>query len=187
MLVYEIFYIVAKYKPDNIPFYVLLVVLLYIVIAIKLPPWYIVSSLAFPFGLYYSHYKSKIDYWLETNFRFAFSCFLMAYMLCFGGLFILQTNIDSVLYSNRLIFILNLFHGVLFCCVIILLLAAGATAPKSRNMCARILSQYYLELYVTQGIAFILLRNSKWNVENDLIYSISVSYTHLTLPTICSV
>ena len=40
-------------------------------------------------------------------------------------------------------------------------------------MCAQILSQYYLELYVTQDIAFILVRNSKWNVENDLIYSIS--------------
>lgn len=179
-IMYNVIYIAAKFFPRHIPFAATVLVFVYMVLARKMPTWYIVSSLSFPSGLLYCNYKQTIDQWLKLHFYSTFTLVLLAYIGCFTIIYLLQGHNHVLPYSSGIKLAFSFVHGVLFCGIMVLLLATTcmSTQLNKDTTANKFLSQNYLELYVMQGLAFNLLQNPYWHVINDWMYLIcSISIT----------
>lgn len=174
MVFYELFYISAKLNIRHVAATVLVLTLAYIVVAFKMPTWYTVSSLAFPAGVFFCEYKDRLDHWLKDNLSLAFLSVGASYIICFVTLFFLNHNILPNIPGRGLIkYGLSLIHGIFLSGVLILILTQVGDSLQKETKIKQFLTQNYLELYVMQGLAFILLRNPMWGVENDWIFLIS--------------
>lgn len=177
---YELFYVSGRFFPKQISKCVFLFTVFYIMLAFyKMPTWWYISSLAFPFGVSFGKYKIKVDEIFRKHFLLCSSCCIIAYLSCFILLFYGQKESEPLLSMSHyqavaFNLLLSFMHGVLTCFLIVC-----AMMLKGRNrFCIpsqpmRWLSSIYLEIYVMQGLAFNFLRNSRWYLDNDYLFAVS--------------
>lgn len=122
--------------------------------------WY-ESSLCFPLGIILNNYKSRIcesyldnrKYYISIFLIFLFVISFVTYLLL-GGLeiSIIPKIISSITFASIIIFISHFIN--------------------LQSRLTNFLSKIYLEIYLLQGMVFILLQNKFWSINNDYLYFI---------------
>ena len=176
---YEIFYVSARFSLKHICRYVLALTIAYMLAALflKMSIWWYISSLAFPCGVIFGAYKRNVDKLIRkhfvvvlfTGFILLLSCFVLMYWL--GKNDANVTKFQHYMVSVSTLF-LSAIHGILACFFVVLLLVQGGKYVNKGGWAIDKLSTIYLEIYVMQGAAFLLLRNGIWHVNNDLTFVI---------------
>lgn len=176
---YEIFYVSARFGLKHICRYVLALTVFYMLAALclKMSIWWYISSLAFPCGVIFGTYKRNVDKTIRkhfvavlfTSFILLLSCFVLLYWL--GKNDANVTNFQHYMVSVSTLF-LSAIHGILACFFVVLLLMLGGKYVNKGGWAIDKLSTIYLEIYVMQGAAFLLLRNGIWHLDNDLTFVI---------------
>lgn len=185
---YELFYVSARFCSKHRCKCIFTLTILYMLIALflRMSPWWYISSLAFPFGALFGTYKQEIDKVVSRQYPLCLITSTMLFMLCFLSLYMLSMEDDTVLMvPHYIVSILNLslsaIHGVLACLeVLLILMVLGKRLNKGGKIIDRI-SAVYLEIYVMQGVAFLLLRNKTWSINNDFSFVILSIVSTLTL------
>lgn len=73
---------------------------------------------------------------------------------------------------------LSALHSLSACFFAVLLLQLGGKYVSNEGRIINKLSVIYLEIYVMQWTAFLLLRNGKWRLDNDVVFALmSVIFT----------
>lgn len=176
---YELFYVSARFYSRHRCKCIFTLTILYMLIALSLrmSPWWYISSLAFPFGALFGTYKSNIDKVASRHYPLCLITSTILFMLCFLSLYLLGMEGDIVLMIPHYIAsILNMslsaIHGVLACLeVLLILMVFGKRLNKGGKIVDK-MSSVYLEIYVMQGVAFLLLRNKTWSISDDCSFVI---------------
>ena len=131
-------------------------------VALKFSAFWYLSSLCPVVGMAWAIYRKQIEALLQKRY-FAV---LAATALALGVTILLDLLIDLPVFSEAI----KIASASLFAVTFVL------TTYKLRigNPILRFLGQMSMELYLTQGLAMMLLRSRLINVENSLLYSILV-------------
>lgn len=79
---------------------------------------------------------------------------------------------------------LTSIHGLLFSILTVCALMITAKYLKRETYISRHLCTIYLEIYVMQGFAFMLLRNNWFSIDNDCLFIVSSIILTLILAVI---
>lgn len=179
IIFYEIFYISVRLSIKHISSYVLVLTIVYMLTAVclKMSIWWYISSLAFPCGVIFGTYKLGIDKIIRKHFVIVLFTSFVLLLSCFMLLYWLGKNDANVtIFLHYMVSVSTLFlsaiHGILACIFVVLLLMLGGKYVNMGGLVIDKLSTIYLEIYVMQGAAFLLLRNGIWHLDNDLTFVI---------------
>lgn len=162
MLMYVFFYIAYKYLPDYIRnISVVLLVIVYMVLAYGAgynKIWFY-SVVAFPAGLYYAEYETRISSLLKSRWILGFVSFFVICILAFT-ISVHQTITDYI-YITALP-------------LVIFMLLSRTDIQNLNTSVVTFLSRISFEVYLLQGFSMALLRNSKVFIQSDLLYVLGV-------------
>ena len=181
MLFYEVFYFSAKYCGRHIPEAVLGTTVLYMALCLlfNMPSFWYMSSLAFPCGVLFARYKPSIDIVIIPHYALWLSLIVVLYLGCFALLYMVSVGImPDIIPGVRLS--LTSALGLLFSIMTVCALMATAPYLKRETFVSRHLCAIYLEIYVMQGFAFMLLRNERFSLDNDCLFIVSSIVLTLT-------
>ena len=180
---YELFYISAIFFPRQLCQCVFLLMVFYVMVAFFLmPPWWYISSLAFPLGVMFGKYKLILDKIFLNHYPICLMSCAGLYLCCFILLYELNNNdtLFSISHYHTVVLkqLLAFTHGVLACFLVVCILMMERIQLLFKSCLLCRLSNIYLEIYVMQGLAFNFLRNSRWNVQNDFVFAtVSIALT----------
>lgn len=124
--------------------------------------WYI-SLLALPLGMYLFKQQSEITQWMSRyKYLFVIPLFILFLVSTLTIFFLPQAGILSKVV--RLICFFT--QGIWFSLIVV-------SISNQVNIIGRVttfLGKYSLEIFLLQGISFVLLRNEYWQVESPLFY-----------------
>lgn len=179
ILFYELFYISARFSQKHICrcVFVLTVIYMLIAVCLRMSIWWYISSLAFPCGVMFASYKSKIDKIIRKHFTLIFAIIIFLLISCFLSLNLFRIHdVNVSVFLHYIISIFTLFlsaiHGLLACFLVVLLLQKGGKYINKGGIAINTFSTIYLEIYVMQGAAFLLLRNGIWRLDNDVAFAL---------------
>ena len=174
MIFYQFFFLAARFSPKNIAFGILVLTLLYIILAFRMPKWYIISSLAFPSGVIFYYYSEKITDLLNRRYSFVMLASTLIFLCCSCSIYFITGDILlSSRYLGLLKLCMELIYGVTFSGLVVIILAQTHKRLNAQFILTNTLSKISLEIYVMQGFAFCLLRNPKWHLSNDILFALS--------------
>lgn len=172
ILLYELFYLSALYAPERVCSATLFFTITYMIVACAsgMNPWWFITCLAFPMGLFLGRYKNIIDGKFEKNYyRTTFALVAIFILTLYIG-YSLNTK-GSLLYNivdHK--YFANLFltpmHNIFFICAIVSTMMKISLEIKVFKW----LSALYFEIYVLQGMVFNMQRNPLWNLDSDYLF-----------------
>lgn len=185
IIFYELFYLSARFSSTHICKCIFTLTIAYMSIAVCLgmSVWWYISSLAFPCGVLFGSYKLDVDKHVRKNKTFFMVMSAVLFIICFLSIYWLRIeDVDNGMCMHYIISIITLslsvIHGLLACFLVVVLLMMFGRYVNREGKVVNKLSTIYLEIYVMQGAAFLLLRNSIWNLNNDILFAlISVMLT----------
>ena len=182
MLFYEVFYFSAKYSERHIPEAVLGTTILYMALCLlfNMSSWWYISSLAFPCGVLFARYKPSIEAVIIPHYALWMLLSAVSYLGCFALLYMMSVGIMPYDIIPGMRLSLTSVHGLLFSIMTVCALMVIAKYLKRETFVSRHLCTIYLEIYVMQGFAFMLLRNKRFSLDNDCLYIVSSIILTLT-------
>lgn len=186
MVLYELFYLSVKFCSRHVCLAAVMMTMLYMVLAkgINMPSYWYSSCLAFPCGVFFWQYKMRID----TIFRQRHTVFFCLALVLFLGSFAFsyatsgEDNSLANVYIFRYLRYLALMTMGIFSSLMIVgaLMLLGNHIHEASGITKK-LSTTYLEIYVMQGLAMWLLRNSRWDLDNDYLFIVCTVILTLAL------
>lgn len=166
LLFYIVFYFATKLTPKRVSLFCSTIVVIFVVvmIALKMPVHWYVSSLAYPCGILWSRYKTMIDGFIETHYRAVSTTALIAFFVSYAMLFL--RPFEGGIYT-LIMFSFSMTYGLLFTIVVLILMMQVQLSGKALTYC----SDCYLEIYVLQGLVFTTLKNNYWTVSNPYLFA----------------
>ena len=170
LLFYILWYLSYQYFNSAAVFLIALciTVLNVMVITLGLGSHLYLSNYAFLIGCFMASYKEQLDDVISNHlsvfFIFVFSVFLATYIQCFyfSSPFVISYPVRTVV-------------SLAFC--LLFYIFSRFKYNKDKDLILEKVGKYSLEIYVLQGIAFILLRNCFWNVSDFMFVILSVIVT----------
>lgn len=177
MVLYELFYLGAKFGGRHVCWVVLLLTMLYMVLArgIDMPSYWYSSCLAFPCGVFFRQYKSRID---NLSHQRQVIFFFLGLILFAGSVVFLHviggedSSLAKVAIFRFLRYPALMIHGIFFVIMVVGGLMLGGSQAHAASVITKRLSAIYLEIYVMQGLAMAVLRNPRWRLDNDCLFAV---------------
>lgn len=177
MVLYELFYLGAKFGGRHVCWIVLLLTMLYMAVArgIDMPSYWYSSCLAFPCGVFFRQYKSNIDH-LSHQRHVIF--FILGLILFVGSVVFLHviggedSSLAKVAIFRFLRYPALMIHGIFFVIMVVGGLMLRGSQAHAASFITKRLSAIYLEIYVMQGLAMAVLRNPRWRLDNDCLFAV---------------
>lgn len=187
ILLYEIFYLSAKYARQRVCESVLLLTVLYMAVALVagMSLWWYVTCTAFPIGIYFSKYKTQVDSFISSKYEYVSSILALVFVLTLYVGYSINAN-GTILYNiveHKFLcnLILTPIHCLFFLCMIIVLMMKKS--PESRTL--QWFSTIYLEIYVLQGLVFNSFNNPMWNMESRYLFAFLSFILTILLARLC--
>ncbi len=180
VIFYLLFWISSYFKTRSAEVLILLIVF-YVAacMALHFSDFYYLSSLAFPFGVYYCKYKNKID--LMCGKMLISFIAAIVFLTSMSILYLLRTG--TLQLSPHLSIPLYFLEGPLLMCFIIMFLKSFTINSRILSFCGSV----SFAIYVMQGFVYNLLRNGIWQIDNKIISAIvwfvgTILIAYLTQP-----
>lgn len=173
VLIYLLFYIAASWtirfctssmeKPLLISVGIGLLLYIGLCLVLELDATWYETVLSFEAGIAILCYRTQVDNWLSTEVRtvVSFLLFVGLFSCCFvlgSGPFLVGT----------LKILLKMFSSVLFClCCLTAMRCFSLVNPVTS-----FLGGIYLEIYIIQGVIYLLLRNKYWSLNSSIYFFI---------------
>ena len=166
VIFYLLFGISSNFKSRYAEILTLLI-LVYIVVCMVLHfiDCYYLSSLAFPFGVYFCKYKDKIDDACRNKKLMKLFIAAFAFATIMSIVYLLQMGTLNIGFISLPLYFLE---GPLLMCFIVMLMKSFTIDSHSLAFCGSI----SFAIYVMQGFVYNLLRNGFWKLDNMHISAI---------------
>lgn len=176
VLIYLLFYVAAsltiKFWSSSINTPLLISVgigmLLYVglCLALRLDATWYETVFSFVVGVFVSCYKMQVENWLSTKVRtiVTFLIFVGLFICCFvlgGGPYL--EGIWKIIYK--------MLSSVLFCLSCLTMMRCLSLV----NPVTSFLGSIYLEIYIIQGVIYLILRNKYWSLDSNIYFMIAIT------------